>query len=77
MTNEQKQRLIAHAQGILKAERHWSTRDAADQAENGADLAEALLVALGVPAEHCPNGCQECKEHRENVGEDPDEEEAA
>lgn len=59
--------LVAAAHDVLKDERHWSVTDVVDRADSAADLANMILMFLGVEDEECPEDCDECAQHSENI----------
>ncbi len=58
------------AQKLIRDQaQHWTLIEAADRAEDGYDLAWALLGYLGVKHKPCPDDCESCKENAVNLGE--------
>ena len=60
--------LLEAAQGVRTGERHWTLVEATDRADCGADLAEAVLSFFGVQEGSCPAGCEDCQEHKMELG---------
>lgn len=61
--------VLALAQQLLRDDRHWSQVEVGDRAEDGIELARAVLEMLGVDESPCPPGCRQCAAHAEEVGE--------